>query len=257
MDGSQALPNESSIYGDGLEQWRARAINRRALLAQANADNERLRNDLSAAQARADDAEHAEAVVNRGLLTAKSVITQRDRALADLTNMHQQLKAEHVTVVEEKKRADKRLIILKTMSANLHEAREGKEVAERKLDEAGATNRRLSQKIEELVKENNKLVEGVEHVEKENAGLVAELHQTKVMSQTISKEVEGLKKKADSTLALKEKLLRAEIDYGELQDNREKLRVASRRNSICAAWLGAVGVFTLNLTVRMLRGGNK
>lgn len=143
LDEATPLPNEASIRGDSVEQWRARALNRRALLAAAQADVDRLSADLAAALARVSDAEHAEATVNKGLLTARAVITQRDRALAELTSSHQELKGEHAKVVEDKKRGDKRLVILKTVSANLQEAREAREVAERKLEDAHAANAKL------------------------------------------------------------------------------------------------------------------
>lgn len=253
LDESQPLPKEASIQGDGLEQWRARAINRRALLADANADNARLMDDLSAAQARADDAEQAEAVVNRGLLTARGVIAQRDRAIADLTSVHQQLKAEYAVVTEEKKRAEKRLVILKTMSANLQEAREGKEVAEKKLDDQGLTITNLMKEVEHLGKVNTELGKEVEHMHEVNTELVNEIQQTRQTNANLRKEVDGLKRQVDMLNMLKQKIVKVEIEFDELRNSKEKLRVTAKRNSIRAAGLGAGVVFTLSLTLRILR----
>lgn len=257
LDESQPLPNEASIQGDGLEQWRARAINRRALLAHTNADNGRLMDDLSAAQARADDAEQAEAVVNRGLLTARSVIAQRDRAIADLTSVHQQLKAEHAVVMDEKKRAEKRLVILKTMSANLHEAREGREVAEKKVDELGLTNSRLMKEVGQVEEVNTGLVKDVERMREVNAKLVRETEQAKEVNTNLTKDVEGLKRQVDVLNTLKQQIVKAEIESDELRNSKEKLRVTAKRNSIRAAGLGAGVVFTLSLTMQMFRGEEK
>lgn len=99
------------------------------------------------------DAEHAEATVNKGLVTARAVISQRDRALAELTSSTQELKGEHAKLLEDKKRADKRLVILKTVSANLQEAREARDTAERKLEESNSNKAKLAGEVEELRKQ--------------------------------------------------------------------------------------------------------
>lgn len=225
LDESQPLPNEDSIRGDGVDQWRARAVNRRALLAKAQADYSLLRADLAAALARVADAEQAEKMVNNGLVTARSVIAQRDRAIADLTSVHQQLKGEHAKVAEEKKRAEKRLLILKTVSANLQEAREGKEHVERKLEDSNGANRKLLKQI----------------------------HDLEVVETELRNNVRELRRQVEALNMLKQQLARAEMELEDLKTEKEEMRVAARRGSICAAGVGAAGAFALSLTLRLLR----
>lgn len=225
LDESKPLPNEESIRGDGVDQWRARAVNRRALLAKAKTDHSLLQADLTAALARVSDAEQAEAMVNSGLVTARNVIAQRDRAIADLTSVHQQLKGEHAKVSEDKKRAEKRLVILKTVSANLQEAREGKEHVERKLEESNATNKKLLKRIEDMAK----------------------------VEMELRNEVQELQRQIDALNMLKQQLARVELDLEEQKTEKEELRVAAKRGSIRAAGIGAAGAFVLSFTLRLLR----
>eukprot|EP00177_Eucheuma_denticulatum_P000119 GFKZ01000209.1.p1 GENE.GFKZ01000209.1~~GFKZ01000209.1.p1 ORF type:complete len:387 (-),score=73.96 GFKZ01000209.1:479-1639(-) len=225
LDESQPLPNEESIRGDGVDQWRARAVNRRALLAKAKSDYSLLRADLAAALARVADAEQAEKMVNSGLVTARSVIAQRDRAIADLTSVHQQLKGEHAKIAEEKKRAEKKLLILKTVSANLQEAREGKEHTEKKLEEASGANKKLLKQIRDLA----------------------------VVETELRNDVSELSRQVEALNMLKQKLARAEMELEELRTEKEELRKAAKRGSICAAGIGAAGAFALSFTLRLLR----
>lgn len=229
LNDANPLPNEESIRGDGIDQWRARANNRKTLYEQTKAESSLLRADLTAALARVADAEHMEKMVNKGLVTAKGIIHEKDRALADLNSLYQNLKGDHVKLTEEKKRAEKRLIILKTVSANLQEMKEKKEQLEKKLEESGVTNAKLKKEIQEL-------------------------DEKKV---ALEKEIKILKKGLVDLGLLKKEYKRVQSDLACLQVEKEELKVMAKRDSLRAAGFGAASMLALNITLRVLTGGRK
>lgn len=152
---------------DTIEQWKQRVQSLRYELSKAHKESAMLKEDLGASIARAKDAEEAETAVNKGLLTARTVITQRDRAIAELNATISILRVEVAQLTDHKRKTDKRLQLLKTVSANLQEAREARDVTERKLNDASSSNGSLAKEIRQL----NDQVEAMAMVKQQMAGL--------------------------------------------------------------------------------------
>lgn len=176
--------------------------------------------DLAAALARASDAEHAEDTVNKGLLTARSVISQRDRAIAELKSTSSNLRADLTQLQEEKKKTDKRLILLKTVSANLQEARENRDFLEKKLDDANA-----------------------------------EISNLKRNNESLGRDIDSLKQQVEAMEMVKQQLARREIEVDELSRERVHAEEAAHRSELRAFTIGAASVFAIGTVVRVLGMG--
>lgn len=209
-------PSSSHLSPATLDQWQQRVQNLRSALTKAHQENQLQAADLSAALARASDAEHAEDTVNKGLLTARSVISQRDRTIAELNSTLSVNRADLTRLTEEKKKTDKRLLLLKTVSANLQEAREARDNLERKLDDA---NDRIS-KLTTITQENDS-------------------------------QIANLEKQVDALEMVKQQLARVEHDFHELSGQNGQLQAQNRRSSICAAGAGSVAVFAVAVAMRI------
>lgn len=200
-----------------VEQWKNRVQSIRSSLTKVQKENQLLSADLSSALARASDAEHAELVVNKGLLSARSVITQRDRSIAELNANVSVLRADLAHLVDEKKKTDKRLILLKTVSDNLRDAREARDCGERKLESANAEIVRLKKCVEELKEEGD-----------------------------------ALKRQVQAMEMVKQQLSRIEQDLEDVIQEKEYGEVRAHRVSLVAAGLGAISVFTIRFAARMI-----
>ncbi|CAN8072219.1 unnamed protein product [Agarophyton chilense] len=207
------LPSETqndTLFSDtspgATERWKHRVQSLRSSLSQAQSENRALSADLKAAMARANDAEQAEAAVNKGLVTARSVISHRDRSIAELNAVVSNQRADFRRLEEEKKKLDRRLLLLKTVSANLQEAREERDNAEKKLEDCHSNIVRLKKRLSHLQ-------ETIEAYEKELAVL-------------------GMKEKQVDKL------------QGQLQDLREEKHLAEQqaeRRSLVIAGASALG----------------
>ncbi|KAI0560455.1 hypothetical protein FGB62_112g213 [Gracilaria domingensis] len=162
-----------------MERWKHRVQSLRSSLSQVQAENRILSADLKAATARANDAEQAETAVNKGLLTARSVISQRDRSVAELNALASNQRADFRRLEEEKKKLDRRLVLLKTVSANLQEAREERDCAEKKTEELQSNSARLKKKLaqkQQLIDEQGKQLQVLELKEKQVDKLQCQLN---------------------------------------------------------------------------------
>lgn len=200
----------------------------------------RLSRELEAALARASDAENAEAVVNKGLLTARSVITQRDRALDELQTLLSTTRGEVNVLTEEKKRTDRRLTLLKTMSDNLREARDLRAGSERR--------------VEEVVKEK-------EMVERRRVALEKEIEEWKekmkeVVEEKISleKDVERLNEQVRMLRDVKQKLVAAETEMERGVVQRAAAEKRGRVNCVRAAGMSAAVTLACTLVLRVTGG---
>lgn len=136
--------------GDDIGSWRARAVVRLDRLKAVSAEIESLKRELNDAACRADDARHAEQLVNTGLRDAHLLLAERDKALASSTSRAATLTAEVTTLTDEKRKIEKRLTLLKTVSEKLQEARDAKDAAERRADDAAIANSDLKKEIAQL-----------------------------------------------------------------------------------------------------------
>lgn len=186
---SQDDVGQSEPSARTLEQWKERAQSLRSSLNEVQNEKRILATDLQAAVARANDAEQAEAAVNKGLLSARSVISQRDRSIAELNAMVSTQRADLRRLEDEKKKLDRRLILLKTVSANLQEAREGRDAAEKRLEDSHSVASKLKKKVakaEETIAGLNKHVEALGMTKKQAEKLqcqLQDLHEEKEVSE--------------------------------------------------------------------------
>lgn len=139
--------DERDVASEDAALWQSKAEQRLGQLNDAVQELRRLEAEVSVSAARVEDAEAAEAAVNAGLKSAHSLIAERDRALAEMKTENANFRAEVAQLNEDKKKNEKRLVLLKTMSANLHEARENCDAMKRRGDELSATNDKLNQTI--------------------------------------------------------------------------------------------------------------
>lgn len=148
---------EGGIVGDDVHAWRARAESRYVLLQEAVGKCNLAGEELKVAVERMVEAENAEAAVNSGLVTARAVIAERDRAIVDLNSAALANKAEIAKLTDEKKKTDKRLLLLKTVSANLQQAREARDAAEKRVEELGSAHSKLKASAAALAREVEEL----------------------------------------------------------------------------------------------------
>lgn len=219
LDANESISgiSASSTTQTTEEQWTQRLQNLRVSLSKSQEENKIIMSDLSAALARASDAEHAEDAVNKGLLTARTVIAKRDRVIAELKTNLSKFKSEVTHLQEEKKRIDKRLVLLKTVSANLQEAREARDAFERRLDEA--------------------LASAALSVEK---------------NSTMEKEIRTLQESVEALQMVKQELAKREMDFDEQNRILHLQYSESRRSEIRAFGVGALGMLTIGLTLRVV-----
>ncbi|PXF49654.1 hypothetical protein BWQ96_00532 [Gracilariopsis chorda] len=222
---SEAPSQEDLVHSETpartMEQWKHRAQSLRSSLNQVQNENRVLSTDLKAAVARANDAEQAEAAVNKGLLSARSVISQRDRSIAELNAMVSNQRADLRRLEDEKKKLDRRLILLKTVSANLQEAREGRDAAEKRLEESNSNASQLRKKVakaEERIEALNKHVEALDMTKKQVEKLHCQIH--------------------------------------DLHDEKELSEQKATRNVVLAASAGAVGGAVVTLALSLLSRPN-
>ncbi len=135
---------------DDIGSWRARAGLRLDRLRGVAGELDTLRRELKDAVDRADDAQNAERMVNAGLRSAHTLLAERDKALASSTSHAATLTAEVSTLTDEKRKIEKRLALLKTVSEKLQEAREARDTAERRADDVAAANSELKKAVAEL-----------------------------------------------------------------------------------------------------------
>lgn len=76
--------------------------------------------------------------MNQGLRGAKALLEERDKAVGGLQEANGRLAGEVATLTDAAKKTEKRLLLLKTVSKNLQEARDERDAAGARADEAGA-----------------------------------------------------------------------------------------------------------------------
>lgn len=146
---SEPSSPSSTLTTNQLKQWKQRVASLKASLNNIQNEKRILAADLASATARANDAEQAEAAVNKGLITARTVINQRNRSISNLTVTNTTQRAELRRLEDDNKKLQLRFLLLKTVSANLREAREARDAVEAKLDESHSHVTRLTDKLKQ------------------------------------------------------------------------------------------------------------
>jgi chromosome segregation ATPase len=241
---------DSSNDPETLESWKAKAKQRLSLLHDLNESSKRVKAELVVAQQRVADAEEAEVMVNNGLKTATVRLSERDRQVQELTTANAASRAELATLTEEKKKVDKRLALVKTIGANLQEARDAAATAERRLEEAITANAKLKAANTAA---NNELAELRPLPEELAARTVAaaELRDelTRARDEAAAKAARAAD--AEAGVARAEKRAdsaRAEAEAHAEERSRRQLELQTKRStaiSTCAAVGGLVGGLVL------------
>lgn len=85
--------------------------------------------------------------MNQGLRGAKALLEQRDKALGALQEANGRLGAEVATMTDAAKKTEKRLLLLKTVSKNLQEARDERDAAAARAEESATQVAELRKEV--------------------------------------------------------------------------------------------------------------
>lgn len=241
---------------DTVEAWRAKAKQRLALLHDLNESSKRMKSELTAAHARAKEAEEAEALVNNGLKTATSLLTGRERMLTEANSTTAALRGEVASLTAEKKKLEKRLALVKTIGSSLQEAKDAATVAEQRLEESIAASAKFkaaqSATAAELAVEKDR----VSTLTEERDVAIAQASKAKQRVETLERQVRDSARRA----ALEEREKRAAKEaYMRIEQEAaaaEELAAARKRTvAPVAAALGAVTSLAVSSALRLLLGG--
>jgi chromosome segregation ATPase len=249
---------DSSTDPETLESWKAKAKQRLALLHDLNESSKRTKAELAVAQHRAADAEEAESLVNNGLKTATALLGERDRQVQELTTANSAARAELATLLEEKKKVDKRLALVKTIGTSLQEAREAAATAERRLEEAITANAKLKAANTAANAELAELRPLRGELAASEAAAV-ELRDSLRSAQNDAAAAAGCAAAADARASRAEKLAdvaRAEAEEQAEVQSREQL-VAQQKRVVTVSGCAAVGGLLSGLLLAAVCGGGR
>lgn len=172
---------------DTLDAWKAKAKQRLALLHDLRGEVVRARAESCAATERAREAEDAETVASSGVNRASALLEEKERVNGELGGTVNALRVELAAAVEERKKAEKKMGMVKALGEKAREAREAREVAERKCEEMGREVGRAKGEVGALKEEVERVEgEGRKEVEKVREELGREV-------EAIEKVCEGLR----------------------------------------------------------------